>query len=140
IDLNVSTPATARCPGPRMPARRDLLRFGLTGFASLGLTDLLRLRAEAATAGRDTSVILVWCHGGPSHLETYDPKPDAPAEYRGPFGAIETSLPGLRYSELPPRQAKVAHRCALLRSVSHRGPCHDSGLQTLLSGHEQLVN
>src|SRR6185369_5756101 len=87
-----------------------------------------------------TAVILVWCHGGPSHLETYDPKPEAPAEYRGPFGAIETSVPGLRYSELLPRQAKLAHRCALLRSVYHRGPCHDSGLQTLLSGHEQLVN
>jgi hypothetical protein len=85
-------------------------------------------------------VLLVWCHGGPSHLETYDPKPEAPAEYRGPFGAIETSVPGLRFSELMPLQAKIAHRCAVIRSVSHRGPCHDSGLQTLLSGHEQLVN
>jgi len=135
-------PPPTLCPGPRWAApRRELLRFGLAGAAGLGLTDLLRLRADAAPApSRDTAVILVWCHGGPSHLETYDPKPDAPAEYRGPFGAIETSVPGLRFSELMPLQAKIAHRCALIRSVHHRGPCHDSGLQTLLSGHEQLVN
>lgn len=121
--------------------RRDILRFGLGGLGGLALADLLQLRAAAATAAQeDTAVILVWCHGGPSHLETYDPKPDAPAEYRGPFGAIETSVPGLRYSELMPRQAKLAHRTSLIRSVHHRGPCHDSGLQTLLSGHEQLVN
>src|SRR4051812_45318748 len=142
-----SSPASG-CPGPRPgSSRREILRFGLAG--GLALPDLLRLRAEAAESGgpaaggsrrTDTAVILVWCHGGASHLETYDPKPDAPPEYRGPFGAIETSLPGLRFSELLPRQAKIAHRCALIRSVHHRGPCHDSGMQTLLSGHEQLVN
>ncbi|MBM3458017.1 MAG: DUF1501 domain-containing protein, partial [Armatimonadetes bacterium] len=124
----------ARCPGPRnvpLP-RREFLRFGMTGLTSLGLTDLLRLRAEAATSGgsaagagaKDTAVIMVWCHGGPSHLETYDPKPDAPGEYRGPFGAIPTSLSGIRFSELLPLQARWMHRCALIRSVHHRGPCH----------------
>src|SRR5205823_116452 len=101
-------------------SRREVLRFGLA--AGLSLPDLLRLRTAAAAGRKDTAVILVWCHGGPSHLETYDPKPDAPAEYRGPFGAIGTSLAGLRYSELLPRQAKLAHRCALIRSVHHRGP------------------
>lgn len=135
------------CPGPRPfgRSRRELLRFGLSGLASLGLPQLLQLRAQAEEAlpdypRKDTSVILVWCHGGPSHLETYDPKPDAPSEYRGPYGAIPTSLAGVRFSELLPLQAKLMDRCALLRSVHHRGPCHDSGLQTLLSGHEQLVN
>jgi hypothetical protein len=139
-------PGSNTCAGPSpWGGRREILRFGLA--AGLGLPDLLRLRAGAAGVpaggpgvGKDTAIILVWCHGGPSHLETYDPKPDAPAEYRGPFGTIETSLPGLRYSELMPRQAKIAHRCSLIRSVHHRGPCHDSGMQTLLSGHEQLVN
>jgi uncharacterized protein (DUF1501 family) len=139
------SPTPVICPGPRRAGtrRRDILRFGLGGLAGLALTDLLRLRAEASPGQaerRDTAVILVYCHGGPSHLETYDPKPDAPAEYRGPFGAIETNVPGLRYSELLPRQAKIADRCAVLRSVHHRGPCHDSGLQTLFSGHEQLTN
>jgi uncharacterized protein (DUF1501 family) len=140
----MDAPLPAPCPGPsRRPAnRRDLLRFGLTGFTALGLTELLQRRAEAAPASprSDTAVILVYCHGGPSHLETYDPKPDAPSEYRGPFGAIETSLSGLRYSELMPLQAKIAHKTSLIRSIHHRGPCHDSGLQSLFSGHEQLVN
>src|SRR5690242_2498050 len=106
-----------RCGGPaRGLRRRELLRFGLAGLAGVGLGDLLSLRAASAGEGPpDTSVILVWCHGGASHLETYDPKPEAPVEYRGPFGAIETSVPGLRYSELMPRQAKLAHRCAVVR-------------------------
>jgi hypothetical protein len=131
------------CPGP--VGRRALLRFGLAGLGCLGLPELLRLRADAgglpdpAADRRDTAVILIWCHGGPSHLETYDPKPDAPSEYRGPFGAIPTSVAGTRYSELLPLQARLAHRTALLRSVTHRGICHQQGLQTLLTGHEQLI-
>ena len=141
IDDAMPSPPSASylCPGP--VSRRELLRFGLGGIAGLTLPDLLRMQsASAAGASRpDTAIILVWCHGGASHLETYDPKPDAPAEYRGPFKAIETSVPGLRYSELMPRQAKLAHRTSLLRSVVHRGICHQQGLQTLLTGHEQLV-
>src|SRR4051812_9441665 len=91
------------CPGP--VRRREILRFGLGGLAALGLPDVLSLQAAASEPARkDTAVILVWCHGGASHLETYDPKPDAASEYRGPFGAIDTSLSGLRYSELVPRQ------------------------------------
>lgn len=124
------------CGGPR--GRREILRFGLSGLAALGLPDLLRLR-EASAAPPDTAVILVWCHGGASHLETYDPKPDSPSEYRGPFGAIETNVSGIRFSELMPMQARVMDRCALLRSVSHRGFCHQQGLQTMWTGHEELV-
>src|SRR5438105_2223827 len=127
------------CPGP--VRRREILRFGLGGLAAFGLPELLAFQAAGAppAARKDTAVILVWCHGGPSHLETYDPKPDAPEEYRGPFKAIETSLPGLRFSELMPRQAKLAHRCALIRSLRHRAICHQQGLQTLWTGHEELV-
>ena len=84
-------------------------------------------------------MLIVWLHGGASHLETYDPKPDAAEEYRGPFRAIDTSLPGVRYSELMRRQAKIAHRCALIRSIRHRAICHQQGLQTLWTGHEELV-
>ena len=67
--------------------RREFLRVGLTGLSSLTVPGLLRLRAEASTAttGERTAVILVWLPGGPSHIETYDPKPNAPAEYRGPY-------------------------------------------------------
>lgn len=128
-------------PSPRRARRREILRFGLAGLAGLSLADLGRLRAEASPGGGapDTSVILVWCHGGPSHLETYDPKPEAPAEYRGPFEAMDTNVAGIRISRLLPRQAKLAHRYSLIRSVHHRAICHQQGLQTLLTGKEELV-
>ncbi len=132
------------CPGPRAwgASRREVLRFGLAGLATVGLPDLLDL--QAASGGpkgvhSDRSVILVWCHGGASHLETYDPKPDAPVEIRGPFSAIETTVSGIRVSNLMPLQARIADRWAVIRSIHHRGICHQQGLQTLLTGHEELV-
>src|SRR3954454_17292780 len=117
-------------------SRRDFLRFGLAAFGSLSLPALYRLRAEGAPSRSQerTALLVVWLHGGASHLETYDPKPAAPAEYRGPFRAIATRVPGLRVSELLPRHAAVAHRFTLLRSLSHTGPCHDSGPQQLFTG------
>src|SRR5439155_22049325 len=78
--------------------------------------------------------------GGDSHLEPYDPKPLAPSEYRGPYGPIATSVPGLHFSELLPRQAQVAHRFAVLRSLAHTGPCHDSRPQQLFTGFPITVN
>ena len=76
--------------------RRELLRAGLAGLGTLSLPGLLRLRAEGPPSTRErTAVILVWLRGGCSHLDTYDPKPDAPSEYRGPFGTIGTATPGL---------------------------------------------
>src|SRR5947209_12217717 len=76
-------------------SRRTALKAGFFGLAGLTLPDLLRLRAETGSGGNDTSVILLWLDGGPSQLETYDPKPDAPAEYRGPYGVIKTKVPGI---------------------------------------------
>lgn len=118
--------------------RREFLRVGLAGFAGVGLADCLRLRAEAAPAApprERTALILVWLHGGPTHLETYDPKPDAPAEFRGPFGAIPTQVPGVYFSELLPRHAALADKFTILRSASHVATDHPQGLQYLLSGH-----
>src|SRR5262245_11232889 len=90
-----------KCPGPwPMPGRRELLRAGLAGFAGLSLPELLRqrtaVRAETSRRGdsKRTSVILVWLPGGHSHIETYDPKPKAPSDYRGPFQPIATNVPG----------------------------------------------
>src|SRR5437879_2409459 len=81
-----SRPAPAYCPGPRLvPGRREFLRLGLAGLTSLTLPDLYRVRAQAATAVRRRSLLVVWLFGGASHFETYDPKPLAPLEYRGPF-------------------------------------------------------
>ena len=118
--------------------RREFLRAGLGGFGALSLPGLFRLRSAAAAgadpgAGR-TAVILVWLRGGCSHLDTYDPKPDAPTEYRGPFASHATRVPGLRLSELLPRQAALAHRVAVVRSLSHTGGGHPAGSLQVLTG------
>src|ERR1041385_6773256 len=83
-------------------SRRSFLRAGFLGLAGLTLADHLRLKAKAAETGRsskDTSVILVWLGGGPSHIDMYDLKPDAPVEFRGEFREIDTNVPGIRRSE-----------------------------------------
>ena len=79
--------------GSSNKSRRQLLRAGLTGFTGLTLPGLLRARAEAAISGKnaDTAIILVWLRGGQSHLDTFDMKPLAPVEYRGPFSPIDTN-------------------------------------------------
>jgi len=120
------------CPGP--VSRRGFLRVGLYGFGSLSLPGLLRLRAQQSAKGRPkTAVILVWLRGGASHLETYDPKPDAPSETRGAFGATATCVPGMRINELLPLHAKIADRFTLLRSMSHTGGDHAAGSHQLLT-------
>jgi uncharacterized protein (DUF1501 family) len=116
--------------------RREFLRAGLTGFGSLSLPALMRLRAHAGATGSGdrTAVILVWLRGGASHLETYDPKPEAPSDYRGPYGTIDTQTPGLAISELLPRHAKLSRKFAVLRSMAHTGGGHPAGSLQLLSG------
>ncbi len=127
------------CAGPLH--RRAFLSASLAGFGSLTLPGLFRLRAEAAgkeAAGKEvtspTAVILVWLRGGASHLETYDPKPDAPREFRGPFGSIPSAVPGLHLCELLPRHARIARKFTLLRSMAHTGGGHPAGSLQLLSG------
>jgi hypothetical protein len=124
------------CPGPLN--RRDLLRMGLLGAGGLALPDVLRLQAASAAAGPalppDTSVILLFCHGGPSHLDTYDLKPEAPSEYRGPFKPIKTNVSGMEISELFPLQAKIADKFSLIRSVSHGNFGHQDGAQAFMTG------
>jgi hypothetical protein len=113
-----------------------LLRAGLTGFTTLSLAQLYQSRALAASKKQksDTAVILVWCRGGISHLEYWDPKPDAPADYRGPFLPVDTNVPGIRIGELLPRLSKIADRYALLRSVAHTGGGHPAGSLQILAG------
>src|SRR5438874_2750604 len=134
------TPPATSCRGPLH--RREFLRFGLTGLGGLTLPALLRHRAQAqtGTSRQDTALLVVWLHGGASHLETYDPKPLAPSEYRGPYRPIATRVPGMHLCELLPRQAQVARRFTLLRSLAHTGPCHDSGPQQLFTGFPITVN
>jgi uncharacterized protein (DUF1501 family) len=108
-------------------SRRWFLQTGLAGLAGLSLSDLLRRRAAAAKAGgptRKTAVVLFWLSGGPSHLDTWDPKPDAPAEVRGPFGSIPTAVPGIRVCEHLPLQARIMDRLSLIRSLDCRASNH----------------
>src|SRR5262249_7730014 len=98
-------------------SRRSLLRLGALGLGGLTLADLLRREARASTSLQAKSVIYVVLAGGPSHIDMYDLKPDAPVEYRGPFKPIATRLPGVQICELMPLQAGIMDRLALLRGV-----------------------
>ncbi|MFN7768678.1 MAG: DUF1501 domain-containing protein [Planctomycetaceae bacterium] len=133
-------PPPLPCPGLPFPLRRrEFLSLGLRGLAGLSLPALYRLRSVAATEPapqtEPTAVILVWLIGGVSHLETWDPKPSSGSEYRGPYDPIATRLPGVHFSELLPRQAALADRFSILRSLVHTGFCHQQGAQQLLTGH-----
>jgi len=109
--------------------RRGMLKAGIAGIAGLTLPELLRLRADAAESGRSMasrkSVILLWMAGGPSQIDTLDPKPDRPLENRGPFGVINTKLPGVIVCEHLPRLAAMLDRFTIIRSVDARNSNHE---------------
>jgi hypothetical protein len=114
--------------GPRLPggtcdgvSRRDFLRIGALGAGGLTLADLLRLKAQGAARSSHKSVIMVYLPGGPSHIDMYDLKPDAPVEYRGEFKPIRTNVPGLDVCELMPRHAAIADKFSILRGVRTQG-------------------
>ncbi|MEX2142556.1 MAG: DUF1501 domain-containing protein [Pirellulales bacterium] len=133
--------ASHRCDGV---TRRDMLRAG--GLAALGFGLFDRLGARAALAGQGgasargfgtaKSCILLWLDGGPSHLETFDPKPAAPSEVRGPFAPIATSVPGVQICELLPKTAGLAHEIAIIRSMT--SPLGEHGIANayLLTGYK----
>lgn len=116
--------------------RRRLLMAGSLGLFGLGLPDLLRATTanERRGSGRARSCILVFAWGGPSQLDTLDPKPEAPAEVRGEFDTIATRVPGLRFSEHFPRLANLADRYAVVRSLTHDDPAHLSSVHHLTTG------
>lgn len=110
-------------------SRRGMLKASLAGIAGLTLPELLRARGQAATAGRamggHKSVILLWMAGGPSHIDTWDVKPEAPLEIRGPFKDIPTKLPGVHICEHLPKQAALMDKLTLIRSVDARHSNHE---------------
>ena len=109
------------------------MKAGFLGLTGLSLGDLLRLCARAVER-KDTAVILIWLDGGPSQLETYDPKPEAPAEYRGPYGAIHTNVPGIRICEMLPQHARHADKMVFVRSLHHDNGDHFAGAHWMLTG------
>jgi hypothetical protein len=98
-------------------SRRDFLRVGALTVGGLSMADLLRLNAQAAGPAPDKSVIMVFLHGGPSHLDMYDMKPAAPVEFRGEFRPIHSNVPGMDVCELMPRQAQIMDKLAVLRGL-----------------------
>jgi len=125
---------------PTQFTRRRLLEIGGLGAAGLTLPELLVGQVVGAENsgilgfGRAKRALLMFMWGGPSHLDTWDLKPDSPAEVRGPYQPISTSVPGLQFSELLPRLAVHADKLALVRSVSHTDPAHLSSVHHLTTG------
>ena len=127
LPVHAAHHATCTSANPMSPPPRDLIRVGrrwflqtgLGGLAGLSLPNLLQARAAASPADRQPpkSVILFWLSGGPSHIDLWDMKPDAPQEIRGPYSPIDTSVPGIQICEHLPLQAKIMHKLSIIRSV-----------------------
>jgi hypothetical protein len=119
-------------------SRREVLRAGALGLGGITLPGLLQARAAQAGQGiapHAKSVLLLWMGGGPSHFESFDPKPDAPEPYRGPSNAISTNVPGMRIHEWWPRMAKLADRYAIIRSIHHGENGHTAADHWLQTGY-----
>lgn len=118
--------------GLTVMGRRSMLKAGLAGMAGLALPGLLQAKEAATEAGqtplRQKSVILIWMTGGPSHIDTWDVKPNAPIEVRGPFGVISTALPGIQFCEYLPKQAAMMDRMTVIRSVDCRFSNHEPNM------------
>lgn len=118
--------------------RRTFLQAGFLSLGGLSLPSLLRSRAAAAEAGqatRSTSVIFLELAGGPTHFETYDPKPAAPEEFRGPFKAIATKVPEIFLSELMVEQAAIMDKLAVIRSIAHTSSSHGTSSHLTQTGY-----
>jgi hypothetical protein len=119
-------------------SRRQLLQVGTIGGLGLSLPQLEAAAATGRHAPRIRSCVLIFYYGGPSHLDTWDPKPDAPAEIRGEFGTIATSADGIRLGEHLPHSAKVMHHTAIVRSMHHPMRNHNSAAVEALCGRTPL--
>jgi len=132
------------CPGnplERYSSRREFLYVGLLGGLGLSLPGFLQQKALGAQKfyatkdGPAKGIIHIFLPGGLAHQESFDPKPFAPAEYRGPFGAIDTSLPGIQFGEKIPQLAKLADKMTVIRSMSHGEAAHERGTHNMFTGY-----
>jgi hypothetical protein len=122
------------------PTRRDILRVGWLGGLGLSLGELLRSEAVAESKGnkpeaKAKSVIHIYLQGGFAHMDSFDPKPDAPVEYRGILDAINTSLSGVQFSSHMQETSKVADRLNIVRSMSHTEVDHSRGEHSMFTGY-----
>ncbi len=128
-------------PGLR-PTRRQVLKLGALGlFNTLPLPGILQAHAEGVAADREKSVesiILLEHYGAPSHIDTWDPKPEAPDSIRGEFGTIETTLPGYRVTDIMPRTARLCDRLCIVRSMSHKIFNHNPGTYQSITGNANI--
>jgi uncharacterized protein (DUF1501 family) len=128
--------------GLAVVSRRGMIKAGLAGIAGLSVPLLLKTRAEAATAGRAISsrksVILLWMAGGPSQIDTWDPKPDRPYINRGPFGVTQTKLPGVILCEHLPKQAAMLDKFTIIRSVDCERSNHEPN-KVMQTGHRDAA-
>jgi hypothetical protein len=134
--------ASRTCVEFRRLSRRGVLHGGVLGTAGLTLANLLRCQAASAATSNsavaekaENSVILLWMRGGPSHIDMWDPKPDAPAEFRGEFQTIETSVPGIQLTDMLPLSAKIMHKWSIVRSLYHDDAGHSTGDQICFTGY-----
>jgi hypothetical protein len=131
LRLDAERPATF-CDGL---TRRDFLHAGAISALGLTLPGFMAAKAAGAVQDRDVNCIMLFLVGGPSQLDTWDPKPDAPAEVRGPYRPIATNVPGIQISEIFPRMARLADKYSILRSVYHTATAvHDTGHQMMQTG------
>lgn len=121
-------------------SRRSFVQIGVAGMASVGMADMLRATAANQDKKNANSAILIWLDGGPSHLDLYDLKPEAPAEYRGIWRPIKTNVAGIEISELFPLQAKVADKFSIVRSLQHGTGDHFAGGHRMLTTKEMGVS
>src|SRR6516164_3303044 len=140
--LRVDLGSTSRyCDGF---SRRSFLQLGVAGMASLGLPQLLRAKEQSAASlggsTKNTSVILLWLDGGPSHMDMYDMKPDAPAEYRGLWKPIRTKVPGFDITEMFPRQAQITDKFSMVRSLHHDTGDHFAGGHRMITAKDMGVS
>ena len=129
------------CTGNRL-GRRGFLSVGAVGALGISLADVLRMehakadiKNYASREGTAKSIIYIYLPGGAPHQETFDPKPFAPVEYRGPLGSIETSIPGLRLGEMLPHSAKIVDKLAICRSMTHCEAAHERGTHNMFTGY-----
>ncbi|MDF1812281.1 MAG: DUF1501 domain-containing protein [Verrucomicrobiales bacterium] len=114
--------------------RRDFIQTGLSALGGMSLPGLLQSQAMGDATKTPARCIMIWLDGGPSHYETFDPKPDAPSEIRGEFGTVPTTVPGVHFCDTMPKLAKEFHKFTVVRSIAHNQNNHGAGNHYLMTG------